>query len=243
MIEDLVEQFATLHDPRCARKVAHRLVDVLVIAVCAAVAGAESFEDVALYGRCKEPWLRGFLELPGGVPSHDTFHRVLMLIDPDAFEQRFLAWVRGAFPAAVATEDSRAAAAGEQIAVDGKTLRRSFDRTHGRSPLHVVTAYATARGLVLAQRAVDDKGGEPAVLPALLDGPPLTAAASALTPCPAGARSPRRSPRAAPTPCSRSRATRGARTPRSRPGSPSTRSTAGRTSAPASTPSMPRTGG
>ncbi len=169
MIEGLVEQFAALHDPRCAGKVEHRLVDVLVIAVCAAVAGAESFEDVALYGRCKEPWLRGFLELPGGVPSHDTFRRVLMLIDPEAFERGFLAWVRGAFPTAVAAEGA-GAAAGEQIAVDGKTLRRSFDRTRGRSPLHVVTAYATERGLVLAQRAVDDKGGEPAVLPALLEG-------------------------------------------------------------------------
>ena len=178
MIEGLVEQFAALEDLRCAGKVEHQLVDVLVIAVCAAVAGAESFEDVALYGRCKEPWLRGFLALPGGIPSHDTFRRVLMLVDPDAFERGFLAWVRDAFPAADASTDAAAAGGGaaaggrgvEQIAVDGKTLRRSFDRTRGRAPLHVVTAYATERGLVLAQRAVADKGGEPAVLPTLLAG-------------------------------------------------------------------------
>ncbi len=95
MIEGLIEQFATLDDPRCAGRIEHRLVDVLVIAVCAVVAEAETFEDIALYGRCKEGWLRSFLALPGGIPSHDTFRRVLMLIDPDAFERCFLAWVQG----------------------------------------------------------------------------------------------------------------------------------------------------
>lgn len=80
-----------MQHPRCPGTIAHRLVDVLVIAVRAVVAGAETFEDVALYGRCKEAWLRTFLELPGGIPSHDTFRRVLMLVDPDAFERCFLA--------------------------------------------------------------------------------------------------------------------------------------------------------
>ncbi len=166
MIEGLVEQFAALDDPRCAGKVEHRLVDILVIAVCAVVAEAETFEDIALYGRCKEGWLRGFLELPGGIPSHDTFRRVFMLIDPDAFERCFLAWVRDAFR----SDEDGAAAGPEQVAVDGKVVRHSFDRRHGRSPLHLVSAYATGRGLVLAQRAVDDRGGEPSALPAVLDG-------------------------------------------------------------------------
>ncbi len=121
-------------------------MDVLVVAVCAVVAGAETFEDIALYGRCKQAWLQGFLALPGGIPSHDTFRRVLMLIDPDAFERCFLAWVREAF-----SQDP--ANAPEQIAVDGKAVRHSFDRKRGRSPLHLVSAYATARGLVLAQLA------------------------------------------------------------------------------------------
>jgi predicted transposase YbfD/YdcC len=170
MIESLVEQFAALDDPRCAGKVEHRLIDVLVIAVCAVVAEAETFEDVALYGRCKEGWLRGFLDLSGGIPSHDTFRRVLMLIDPDAFERCFLAWVREVFRAEDGHEGGEGTAQPEQIAVDGKVVRHSFDRRRGRSPLHLVSAYATGRGLVLAQRAVDDKGGEPAVLPALLDG-------------------------------------------------------------------------
>ena len=166
MIEGLVESFAALDDPRCPGKVEHRLVDVLVIAVCAVIAEAETFEDIALYGRCKEAWLRGFLALPGGIPSHDTFRRVFMLIDPDAFERCFLAWVRNAFhPGA-----DGAIAGPEQIAVDGKMLRHSFDRRQGRSPLHLVSAYATGRGLVLAQHAVDDRGGEPSALPAVLDG-------------------------------------------------------------------------
>lgn len=185
MIEGLVEQLAALDDPHCAGKVEHRLVDVLVIAVCAVVAEAETFEDIALYGRCKESWLREFLELPGSVPSHDTFRRVLMLIDPDAFERCFLAprpaplaapsetdrcaMVRDAFPPDNGS-DAGAAAGPEQTAVDGKMVRHPFDRRHGRSPLHLVSAFAVGRGLVLAQRAVDGKGGETSALPAMLDG-------------------------------------------------------------------------
>ncbi len=84
--------------PRCPGKVKHRLVDILVIAVCAVIACAESWDDTALYGRSKLAWLRTFMELPNGIPSHDTFWRVFMLIDPDAFETEFATWV-GAFTA------------------------------------------------------------------------------------------------------------------------------------------------
>src|ERR687896_669765 len=79
------------------RRVEHKLLDILVIAVCAVIGEAESFEDIALYGRCKRDWLQRFLELPNGIPSHDTFRRVLMLVDPDAFERCFLGWVRAVF--------------------------------------------------------------------------------------------------------------------------------------------------
>jgi predicted transposase YbfD/YdcC len=162
MLEALIAEFASIEDPRCAWKIEHRLIDVLVIAVCAVLGEAETFEDIALYGRCKQRWLEGFLELPNGIPSHDTFRRVLMLVDPDAFERSFLGWVRAAF---------RPEEGGlRQVAIDGKTVRRSFDRRNGRSPLHLVSAYATGRGLVLAQRAAESKGGELAVLPDLLDG-------------------------------------------------------------------------
>jgi predicted transposase YbfD/YdcC len=162
MLEALVAQFASIEDPRCEWRVEHKLIDILVIAVCAVLGEAESFEDIALYGRCKRAWLERFLALPNGIPSHDTFRRVFMLIDPETFERSFLGWVRAAFWPEEVTP--------RQIAIDGKTVRRSFDRKHGRSPLHLVSAYATERGLVLAQRATESKGGELAILPELLDG-------------------------------------------------------------------------
>ena len=162
MLEALISEFEAIEDPRCDWKVEHRLVDILVIAVCAVVGEAESFEDIALYGRCKQAWLRSFLELPNGIPSHDTFRRVLTLIDAERFERCFLGWVRSVF--------RRDAAASRQIAIDGKTVRRSFDRRNDHSPLHLVSAFATEHGLVLAQRATDAKKGELSALPGLLDG-------------------------------------------------------------------------
>src|SRR3954469_15470984 len=162
MLEALIAAFETIEDPRCEWRVEHRLLDILVIAVCAVLGEAESFEDIALYGRCKRDWLGTFLELPNGIPSHDTFRRVLMLVDPDAFERRFLAWVRAVFRP---EEDGP-----RQVAIDGKAVRRSFDRKRDRSPLHLVSAYATEGGLVLAQRAAEEKTGELAVLPDLLAG-------------------------------------------------------------------------
>src|SRR5918911_4379271 len=162
MLQALIAEFETIEDPRCGWKVEHRLLDILVIAVCAVLGEAESFEDIALYGRCKRPWLEGFLALPNGIPSRDTFRRVLVLVDPDAFERCFLGWVRAVF---------RPGEGGpRQVAIDGKTVRRSFDRGKGRSPVHLVSAYATEGGIALAQRATETKGGELAVLPDLLDG-------------------------------------------------------------------------
>jgi predicted transposase YbfD/YdcC len=162
MLEALITEFAQLEDPRCDWLVEHKLIDILVIAVCAVIGEAESFEDIALYGRCKRGWLEQFLALPNGIPSHDTFRRVLMLVDPDHFERCFLDWVRSVF-----RPDE---AAPRQIAIDGKTARRSFDRRNGRSPLHLVSAFAVEHGLVLAQAATDAKRSELTVLPDLLDG-------------------------------------------------------------------------
>jgi predicted transposase YbfD/YdcC len=155
----LAQYFNTIADPRCSGKVEHRLLDVLVIAVCAVIACAESWDDIALYGRSKLAWLRTFLDLPNGIPSHDTFRRVFMLIDPDAFEAGFLAWV-GSLTAAFERE---------VVAIDGKTIRRSFDHGRDQSPLHVVSAWASEQGLVLGQRCVDGKSNEIAAVPALLD--------------------------------------------------------------------------
>ena len=164
-LHELLECLGGIDDPREPAKAEHRLVDVRAIAVCAVLAHAESFEDIALYGRSKRAWLGRFLELPGGIPSHDTLRRVLMLIDPGGFERGFLAWTRRAF-----VSDGGDDEAPPQIAVDGKALRRSFDRRRERTPLHLVSAFATSSGLVLAQRRTADKGGEPAVLGELLVG-------------------------------------------------------------------------
>ena len=158
-IERLGRYFVAVEDPRCSGKVEHRLVEVLVIAVCAVIACAESWDDIALYGRSKLAWLRTFLELANGIPSHDTFRRVFMLIDPDAFEAGFAAWV-----GSLADRLER-----EVVAIDGKTVRRSFDHGREQSPLHVVSAWASEQGLVLGQRCVDGKSNEITALPELLD--------------------------------------------------------------------------
>ena len=158
-VEKLVEHFSGLEDPRCTGKVDHRLIDILVIAVCAVIACAESWDDIALYGRNKVGWLRSFLTLANGIPSHDTFRRVFMLIDPDAFEACFTAWAQS-----FAEAFDR-----EVVAIDGKTLRRSFDRGRAQGPLHLVSAWAGERGLSLGQREVDGKSNEITAIPALLE--------------------------------------------------------------------------
>src|ERR671929_2199629 len=159
MIEDLTACFDGLVDPRITRRCDHRLIDILVIAVSAVIACAESWEDIELYGRSKQAWLKTFLDLPNGIPSHDTFRRVFMLIDPDAFERGFAAWV-----GSLVDGFER-----EVVAIDGKTLRRSFDRRRERSPLHLVSAWASEQGLVLGQRRVHETSNEITAVPELLD--------------------------------------------------------------------------
>lgn len=154
----LVEHFGQLDDPRVVGRTRHRLIDILVIAVCATICNADTWVDVAAYGRAKEAWLRTFLELPNGIPSHDTFGRVFAMIDPEQFQACFLAWIR-----AVA-----AATQGEIIAVDGKTARRSHDRAAGQTGLHMISAWATEHHLVLGQRALSGKQNELSELPTLL---------------------------------------------------------------------------
>src|SRR3954452_21062689 len=233
MLEALIAQLETIEDPRCEWKVEHRLLDILVIAVCAVLGEAESFEDVAPYGRCKREWLERFLALPNGIPSHDTFRRVLMLVDPDAFERSFLGWVRAVFRPG---EDGP-----RQVAIDGKTVRRSFDRKHGRSPLHLVSAYATEGGIVLAQRAAETKGGELAALPELLGGLDLAGCLVSGTRAPASPGSPSASSAAVGTTCWPSRATARRPTRRYGTGSRPTPSRSAGRSAPSSTRSTTAT--
>src|SRR3954469_11376196 len=161
MLEALIAELASIEDPRCGWKVEHRLIDILVIAVCAVLGEAETFEDIALYGRCKRQWLEGFLELPNGIPSHDTFRRVFTLIDPEAFERSFLGCVRAVFR----PEEG----APRQGAIDRQTVRRSSARKRGPPPWPLLSAYAPEAGRVWAQRAAESKGGELAAIPDLLD--------------------------------------------------------------------------
>lgn len=169
MFRELLACLGTIDEPRQAGKVEHCLVDVLAITVCAVLAHAESFEDIELYGHHKEAWLRRFLRLENGIPSHDTFRRVFMMINAEQFEACFLAWTRAVF---VHANDDHP----RQIAVDGKTMRRSFDRRGERSPLHVVSAFAMQEGVTLAQRVVAEKSGEAEVLVPLLQGLDLAGA-------------------------------------------------------------------
>src|SRR3954468_4347585 len=157
MIEGLASCFAGLSDPRETSRCDHQLADILAIAVCAVVACAESWEDIELDGRSQRVSLESSLGVPNGIPSHDTFRRVLMLIDPDAFEACFSAWAQSC---AEAFER-------EVVAIDGKTLRRSFDRVRAQGPLHLVSAWASEQGLALGQREVDGKSNEITAIPAL----------------------------------------------------------------------------
>jgi len=158
-MEVLADRFSDLSDPREDGKVIYPLTDVLVIAVCAAIAGAESYEDIVLYGKSKRAWLTEFLDLEHGIPSHDTFRRVFGLIDAEAFEACFTDWAKSQ-----AEEPN-----GELVAIDGKTIRRSFDHEKEQSPLHVVSAWASSQSLALAQEVVDEKSNEITAIPEVLD--------------------------------------------------------------------------
>lgn len=154
----LKKHFAPVRDPRVERTKHHRLIDLLVIAICAVICGAEDFVAIAAFGRAKEKWLRTFLELPHGIASDDTFLRVFARIDPQELETCFLEWVQAVF----------AVTGGQVVPIDGKTLRRSHDRRAGRGAIHMVSAWASANRLVLGQVKVDDKSNEITAIPVLL---------------------------------------------------------------------------
>ncbi|WP_035985235.1 ISAs1 family transposase [Leptolyngbya sp. KIOST-1] len=157
-LSPLIEHFQSLDDPRCSHLVEHRLLDIIGLTLCAVICGADSWVDIAAYGRAKEAWLRGFLSLPHGIPSHDTIARLFAALDSAAFQSCFVAWVK-----AVAHLGSS-----EQIAIDGKTLRHSYDRGGGKGAIHMVSAWANEQRLVLAQVKVDEKSNEITAIPELL---------------------------------------------------------------------------
>jgi predicted transposase YbfD/YdcC len=154
----ITTHFATLEDPRTGPALLHPLLDIVAIALCAVICGADDWEEVELFGQTKEAWLRRFLSLPHGIPSHDTFNRVFARLNPEQFEACFASWVK-----AVAE-----AGTGKVLAIDGKALRRSHDHTLGKEAIHMVSAWAVDSGLVLGQIKVDDKSNEITAIPELL---------------------------------------------------------------------------
>lgn len=154
----LATHFMRLPDPRVRRTRRHALVDILVITVCAVICGADDWVAIARFGRAKRAWFRQFLALPHGIPSHDTFGRVFAALDPAAFHAAFLAWVQS-----VATH-----LPGDVIAIDGKTLRRTFDTASQKAAIHMVSAWATAQGLCLGQVKTDAHSNEITAIPKLL---------------------------------------------------------------------------
>lgn len=151
-----MEHFEPLADPRVARTREHELLDVLVIALCCLLGGGQSFYDMERFGHAKRALLQGFLKLPNGIPSHDTFTRLFAALDPDRFLECFLAW----------TQSLRQRIPGELVAVDGKALRRAIDA--GQNPRYVVSAWAEDNELVLGQVAVAEKSNEITAVPPLL---------------------------------------------------------------------------
>jgi predicted transposase YbfD/YdcC len=152
------EHFGKIPDPRMGNATRHQLMDILVIAILAVICGADGWSDVELFGKSKQDWLKTFLALPHGIPSHDTFGRVFARIDPQEFERSFLSWV----------QTIQELTQGEVIAIDGKQLRGSHNRREGQEALDIVSAWATTNELVLGEVKVDEKSNEITAIPKLL---------------------------------------------------------------------------
>lgn len=150
--------FSELSDPRIERTKRHKLLDIMVIAICAVICGGDDYVAMADFGQAKEAWLRKYLELPNGIPSHDTFWRVFRALDPERFQRCFVSWMSAL----------SALSGGEIVAIDGKQLRRSHDKGAGKAAIHMVSAWASANRLVLGQVKVDEKSNEITAIPQLL---------------------------------------------------------------------------
>ncbi len=154
----LAEHFASLEDPRVERTKLHSLLSIVTIAICAVISGSESWNEIEEFGNATEDWFADFLELPNGIPSHDTFNRVFAALDPRQFRECFVGWMRsvaGVLPAQV-------------VALDGKALRGSRDKWAEKGPIYMVSAWAAENRLVLGQVKVAEKSNEITALPELL---------------------------------------------------------------------------
>lgn len=156
--ENIAKHFRELTDPRTGNAKRHIFIEILIIAICAVICGADGWNDVELYGKNKKDWLKTFLKLPKGIPSHDTFGRVFALIKPEEFQKHFIEWIKAI----------EKLTAGQVVAIDGKQLRRSHDHDAGKAAIYMVSAWATTNQVVLGQRKVDDKSNEITAIPELL---------------------------------------------------------------------------
>jgi predicted transposase YbfD/YdcC len=163
----LMTHFAALADPRIDRRKQHRLIDIVMIAILAVICGADGWTEVALFGQARQKWLQGFLALPNGIPSHDTFGRVFARINPQQFEACFRSWT-AAVSSALELPLAAGSKTGEVITVDGKTLRGSLDTFLAQNPIHMVSAWSSAQHLVVGQVKVDAKSNEITAIPELL---------------------------------------------------------------------------
>lgn len=154
----IIEHFKDMPDPREDNR-RHLLIDIIFIVICASICGAEKWDDIEAFGKAKEAWLRRFLTLPHGIPSHDTIARVFSKLSPEHLNERFHSWV------SAVTQTSEQ----EIVNIDGKTLRRSQDRRNGNPAIHMVSAWASTAGLILGQRKVDQKSNEITAIPELLE--------------------------------------------------------------------------
>lgn len=158
VLPTIEQHFGELTAPRVDRTKLHDLLNILVIALCAVIAGADNWEDVEEFGRARIEWFQMFLELPNGIPSHNTFTRVFARLDPEQFQGCFMRWMTAVSEVI----------GGQVIAIDGKVLRRSHDKGVGKTAIDMVSAWATANHLVLGQVKVDDKSNEITAIPQLL---------------------------------------------------------------------------
>jgi len=156
--KSLIEHVSIIPDPRVTGRCNHLLLDIIVIAITAILCGADDWNSIEGFGKAKEEWFRRFLQLPSGIPSHDTFRRVFAQISPSSFQECFIGWVR----------DVTGTMKGV-IAIDGKTLRRSHDRGLGKKAIHMVSAWAAENSLVLGQVKTDEKSNEITAIPELLE--------------------------------------------------------------------------
>ncbi len=154
----IIDAFSDLPDPRLDRTKRHQLSDILIITLCGAICGVDNWVEMERFGGAKIKWFRTFLDLPNGIPSHDTIGRVYAALDPDCFRQCFISWV----------ESLALVEEGDVIAIDGKSIRRSLDVASGTSPLHLVNAWASEAGIALGQLATEKKSNEITAIPRLL---------------------------------------------------------------------------